>query len=209
MQFIPHRIGNSDSQEAVVSKRLGAIVAALACISWLAAYSQDEKPHDVVTGAAAFHGFDAEHPGVFRKVTPADLPAPYATTTIQNGPELVARPPNAMPVALPGFKVQLYATGLDDPREMRIAPNGDIFLAESFPGKVTDNPPGRILVLRGLTPDGKAARVSVFATGLNRPFGIAFYPLAPIRSTCTSATPIPCSASRITTEIWWRRESPT
>jgi glucose/arabinose dehydrogenase len=84
-----------------------------------------------------------------------------------------------MPLALPGFKVQLYATGLDNPREMRAAPNGDIFLAESFPGNVTDNPPGRILVLRGVTPLGKAASVSVFATGLNRPFGIAFYPPGP------------------------------
>ena len=77
--------------------------------------------HDVVTGAAAFHDFTAEHPGVFRKITAADLPAPYATSTIQNGPTLVPRPPNAMPQALPGFKVQLYAGGLDNPRELRTA----------------------------------------------------------------------------------------
>jgi glucose/arabinose dehydrogenase len=163
----------------LVSKRWGIVVLAVAGVSWLAAYSQDEKPHDVLTGAAAFHGYDSEHPGVFRKITPADLPAPYTTPTIQNGPELVPRPPDAVPVALPGFKVQLYASGLDNPREMRTAPNGDVFLAESFPGKPTDNPPGRILVLRGITPDGKAAHVSVFATGLNRPFGIAFYPPGP------------------------------
>ena len=146
-----------------MSKRLAFAVLALAGISGLAAYSQEMKPHDVVTGAAALHSFDAEHPGVFRKITPADLPAPYATSTIQNGPQLVPRPPDAMPVALPGFKVQLYAAALDNPREMRTAPNGDIFLAESFPAAAADDPPGRILVMHGVTPAGNAASVSVFA----------------------------------------------
>ena len=163
-----------------MSKRWGILLLAFACVSWLTARSQDSKSHDVVTGAAAFHDFTAEHPGVFRKITAADLPQPYATQTIQNGPTLVPRPPNAMPQALPGFKVQLYASsGLDNPRELRTAPNGDIFVAESFPDKATDNPPGRILIFRGVTPAGKAAQTSVFATGLNRPFGIAFYPPGP------------------------------
>jgi glucose/arabinose dehydrogenase len=160
-------------------KRWGVVVLSVACVFSLAAYSHDAKPHEVVTGAAAFHSFDAEHPGVFRKITPADLPPPYATGTISNSPKPASRPPGAMPQALPGFKVQLYAGGLDNPREMRIAPNGDIFLAESFPVNITDNPPGRILVLRGLTAAGKAEHVSVFATGLSRPFGIAFYPPGP------------------------------
>jgi len=163
----------------LLSKRWRIVILVVAGLSWFTARSQDMKPHDVVTGAAAFHGFDAEHPGAFRKITPADLPGPYATATISNGPKLVPRPPDAMPQALPGFKVQLYASGLDNPREMRTAPNGDIFLTESFPIKATDNPPGRILVLHGMTPEGKAERVSVFATGLSRPFGIAFFPPGP------------------------------
>jgi glucose/arabinose dehydrogenase len=164
----------------LVSKRWGFLFLVVGSFSWLLAHSQEVNAHhDVVTGPAAFHGFDAEHPGVFRKITPADLPAPYATQTAQNGPKIVPRPSDAIPQALPGFKVELYASGLDNPREMRTAPNGDIFLAESFPVKATDDPPGRILVLRGITPAGKAASVSVFATGLNRPFGIAFYPPGP------------------------------
>ena len=36
--------------------------------------------------------------------------------------------------------------------------------------------PARILILRGVGADGKAALISKFATGLDHPFGIAFYP---------------------------------
>jgi glucose/arabinose dehydrogenase len=44
---------------------------------------------------------------------------------------------------------------------------------------VAESRPGRVKVLRGLGPDGRPQTVEVFATGLNRPFGIAFYPLGP------------------------------
>jgi glucose/arabinose dehydrogenase len=84
---------------------------------------------------------------------------------------VVPRPANAWPQTLPGFKVEQYATDLDNPRELRTAPNGDLFVAESDPG--------RILVLHGMGADGKASSTSVFATGLVLPFGIAFYPPGP------------------------------
>jgi glucose/arabinose dehydrogenase len=162
-------------------KRWGIALLAVASIGSLTLASEDEKPHDVVTGPAAFHSFEAEHPGVYRKITAADLPEPYASQSASNAPQLVHRPAGTIPQAPPGFKVQLYAGGLDNPRLMRAAPNGDVFLAESFPSSdsIKEDPPGRILVLRGLTPVGKAASVSVFATTLNRPFGIAFYPPGP------------------------------
>ncbi len=58
---------------------------------------------------------------------------------------------------------------------MRTAPNGDIFLADSHGDK--------IMVLRGVGSDGKAEKISTFASGLasglNLPFGIAFYPSGP------------------------------
>ena len=72
---------------------------------------------------------------------------------------------------LPGFKVELYASGLDEPRLIRTAPNGDFFVAESHSGS--------ILIFRGITPDGKPAQSETFATGLKRPFGINFYPSGP------------------------------
>jgi len=112
--------------------------------------------------------FRFEQPGKTRKITPQDLPAPYASDTSNNGPKLVTRPDNAWPIAPAGFTVQLYATALDNPRLIRTAPNGDFFLAESSSGKIK--------VLRGITRDGTAELTSEFATGLNRPYGIAFYP---------------------------------
>jgi len=115
-----------------------------------------------------FTDFRFESPGNTHKITPADLPRPYATNSADNGPDLVARPANVWPQAPPGFKVQQFATGLDNPRLIRTAPNGDIFLAESAAG--------RIRVFRGITNDGKPQQVAVFASGLNRPYGIAFYP---------------------------------
>ena len=98
----------------------------------------------------------------------ADLPAPFATPSAANHSNIVPRPANAWPQVPPGFKVELFAPGFEQPREMRTAPNGDIFLADSGPGEIK--------VLHGMK-DGKAESVTVFATGLHRPFGIAFYPL--------------------------------
>ena len=66
--------------------------------------------------------------------------------------------------------MELYAAGLDNPRLLRTAPNGDIFLAEMDPGK--------IMVFRGLS-EGKPELTGVYATGLNQPYGIAFYPPGP------------------------------
>ena len=115
-----------------------------------------------------FTDFRYEKPGNTRKITAKDLPKPYATESARNGPDVVARPENVWPIAPKGFKVELYAAGLNNPRLLRTAPNGDIFLAESDPG--------RILVFRGMTSDGKPEQSGVFAEGLKRPYGIAFYP---------------------------------
>jgi glucose/arabinose dehydrogenase len=118
-----------------------------------------------------FTDFRYEQPGTTRKITVADLPQPYATKSSYNGPKVVARPENVWPVALPGFKVELYAAGLDSPRTLRTAPNGDVFLAEKDPG--------RIRVFRGMTSDGKAEQSAIFASGFKNPYGLAFYPPGP------------------------------
>ena len=148
----------------------------------------------VLTGEAAFTDWNQEQPGVRHKLTVADLPGPHPEEAVNNGPHIVARPENAWPIAPPGFKVTLYAGGdftptaasssinnqapsvpvasltFREPRLLRTAPNGDIFLSDSHGDKV--------FVLRGVGPDGRAEKVSTFATGLNLPFGIAFYPLS-------------------------------
>jgi glucose/arabinose dehydrogenase/cytochrome c5 len=120
---------------------------------------------------APFVDFRYEAPGNSRKIMPQDLPKPYATSSSNNGPKVVARPKDAWPKAPAGFTVQLYASDLKNPRLIRTAPNGDIFLAESSAGEIK--------IFRGITSDGKPQEVSVFATKLNRPYGIAFYPVGP------------------------------
>jgi len=116
-----------------------------------------------------FTDFRFEKPGTHRKITVADLPAPFSTESAGNGPRLVPRPEGAWPQAPKGFKVEQFATGLQNPRLIRTAPNGDLFLAESEAGK--------IVIFRGIGADGKPQITSVFASGLDHPFGIAFYPL--------------------------------
>jgi glucose/arabinose dehydrogenase len=135
---------------------------------------QEEVSGMKVKGAAPkapFTDFRYEKPGATRKITVKDLPQPYASDSAQNGAQVVARPENAWPLAPAGFKVELFATGLDNPRWLRTAPNGDIFLAESDSG--------RIRVFRGMTADGKPEQTAIFASGLTKPYGIAFYPPGP------------------------------
>src|SRR5271163_2544970 len=122
-----------------------------------------------ITGQAAFTDYTQEHPGVCRKLTLADLPEPKPDESVDNGPSLVPRPDGAWPLAPKGFKVEMYAQGFTEPRLIRTAPNGDLFLADSRAGKV--------MVLRGVGADGKVSTTETFATGLDHPFGIAFYPL--------------------------------
>jgi glucose/arabinose dehydrogenase len=121
----------------------------------------------MLTGAAAFATTATEKPGVFRKITVEDLPAPFATPSAANQSHIVPRPANASLQTLPGFQVQLFATGFEEPRELRTAPNGDVFVADSNAGEIK--------VLHGMK-DGKAESITVFANGFNRPFGMGFYP---------------------------------
>ena len=120
---------------------------------------------------APFTDYRFEKPGRSRHITLADLPAPLATTSAGNGPQLVARPDKAWPKVPAGFKVDLYAAGLDQPRLIRTAPNGDFFVAESQLGEIR--------VFRGITAAGKPKQSATFVTGLKRPFGINFYPPGP------------------------------
>ena len=141
-----------------------------------------------ITGQAAFADWNQQQPGVRRKITLADLPEPKPEEAVNNTPHVIARPSDAWPIAPAGFKVTLYAGGdttpmqradnkevmtlsggtFTMPRLIRTAPNGDLFLADSGAGT--------IFVLRGVGTDGKAAQIEKFATGLDHPFGIAFYP---------------------------------
>lgn len=129
------------------------------------------KPAELPPPKPPFTDYRFQKPGRVHKISVQDLPEPYATDSAGNAPRIVPRPADAWPQAPTGFRVGLYASGLDNPRLIRTAPNGDFFLAESRLGEIK--------VFRGITGDGKAERMEIFAGGLNRPFGIAFYPPGP------------------------------
>jgi len=123
-----------------------------------------------LTGTSVYGDWHGDAPGVTRKITPADLGPPAMIGPGVAPPSVVARPAGAELKTLPGFKVTAFAK-LDAPRALRVAPNGDIFVAESMPGMVR--------VLRAADGADKPSADETFATGLDRPFGIAFYPLGP------------------------------
>jgi glucose/arabinose dehydrogenase len=55
---------------------------------------------------------------------------------IPNPPRVIAKPASATPKVPQGFEVELFVSNLHDPRTVRVAPNGDIFIAESEPGRI-------------------------------------------------------------------------
>ena len=142
---------------------------ALALLLGSAAFSlHAQDSSKVLTGQDAFTSYDKEKPGVRRHLTVADLPAPYATKGVDNGAPMVKKPEGAWPIAPAGFKVTQYYTGLNQPRLIRKAPNGDLFVAISYENKV--------MVFRGVDGNGKPKQVETYAENLSQPFGIAFYP---------------------------------
>lgn len=123
----------------------------------------------VLTGDAAFGDWKQDAPGVTRHFTVNDLPKPGATPSANNSPKGTAMPAGAMPKVPDGFKVELVAQGIKNPRAIRVAPNGDLFVADSQSNAV------RVYRI----PDGSAkpTEEGVFATDkLSQPYGIAFYP---------------------------------
>jgi glucose/arabinose dehydrogenase len=125
----------------------------------------------VLTGEAAFGDWRDDRPGVRRLIRPGDLPPPGASRSSRNRAGIADRPRNAWPQVPDGFDVSPFASGLAGPRTIRVAPNGDIFVAESGGG--------RVRVFRAEEGADEPSQSSVFAAGLRRPYGIAFYPPGP------------------------------
>src|SRR5438046_1135322 len=122
-----------------------------------------------LTAKAAIGDWRSDAPGVRRKITVADLPPPTSNILAINRAHVIGRPTGAQLRVSPGFKIELYASGFRDPRFLLTAPNGDIFVVESRANQIK--------VLRDTNGDGKPDVTETFAEGgLNKPFGIAFYP---------------------------------
>ena len=123
----------------------------------------------LLTGKAAMGDWKSDAPGARRKITVEDLPAPSSNVLAINPARVARRPADAQPQVPHGFKIDLYASGFRDPRFLLTAPNGDIFVVESRGNQIK--------VLRDTKGTGKPDVTEIFAEqGLNKPFGIAFYP---------------------------------
>jgi glucose/arabinose dehydrogenase len=84
-----------------------------------------------------------------------------------NWPVVVSPPTDFQPQVPPGFKVSVFARGFAEPRWLAVAPNGDVFVADSASGAV--------VVLHDPQSHGSALSRETFADHLNLPFGIAFH----------------------------------
>src|ERR1700730_14299749 len=98
----------------------------------------------------------------------SDLPP----AEVQRGPgnfsRIIPTPDGAALTLPPGFQIDVFAEGdLERPRWLALAPNGDVFVAESEGN--------RISILRDSNGDGRVDQRFVFAEGLARPFGMAFW----------------------------------
>ena len=90
----------------------------------------------VLTGPAAFGSAEDNKPGVQRLIKPEDLPAPFVTKSASNAPSLVPRPADTQPAVIGGFKVKMVASDFEQPRVIRTAPNGDLFVADSSSNEI-------------------------------------------------------------------------
>ena len=108
-------------------------------------------------------------PGRVHHIRVAELPPPYRTESYTNFPRLVPKPATAQLRVPQGFHVAVFSRDLQGPRELRVAPNGDIFVSETQLG--------RIVIMRPSADGTRPQVTSVFAQGLDLPSGMAFYPL--------------------------------
>ena len=109
-------------------------------------------------------------PGVKAQVTDGkkpQLPAPFASKSVNNSPEEAKTPKGFLPTVPAGFRINIFAADFKGPRWLTVAPNGDIFLADMGAGKV--------IILRDPQRTGSAQENELFAGGINEPYGIVFH----------------------------------
>ncbi|HZP86885.1 MAG TPA: PQQ-dependent sugar dehydrogenase [Burkholderiales bacterium] len=98
-------------------------------------------------------------------VTVDQLPPPESQSGVSNPPLVVPRADHK-PNVPEGFKVTLFAEGLENPRRLLVLPNGDVLVALQKSG--------RLMILRDADGDGRAERIEQFAGGFDQPYGLAY-----------------------------------
>jgi glucose/arabinose dehydrogenase len=148
---------------------ISAIMLALLAGGGIVGVNAEESGGQLLKGTAALGGWQQDRPGLRRLITPQDLPP--ITESTPSFAEVVPPPAGAKPSVPDGFSVDLVASGIAGARAIRLAPNGDLFVAASQSNSVR--------VFRVASGSAKPSKSEVFADGLTLPFGIAFYPPGP------------------------------
>jgi glucose/arabinose dehydrogenase len=117
------------------------------------------------------------------------LDAPYQTKAVRNYCKVIGWSAGTTPVAPAGFKVNQYAGGLDNPRNIYVARNGDVFISQAntevkglkkigadiigaSKSEDLNKSANNIILLRDTNGDGTADIKFIFLSGLNQPFGM-------------------------------------
>lgn len=121
-----------------------------------------------------------------------NLPEPYATQSVSKNSRVVGWPEGKTPIAPKGFEVSVFAKGLANPRWLYVAPNGDVFVAESgtripkqkradetdafFKSKSQNfGSANRVTLFRDQDKDGIYESKYAYLTGQNQPFGMLIF----------------------------------
>ncbi len=89
-----------------------------------------------------------------------NLPAPFATPSARNPSKVVAAPSGAQLKVPPGFKVEEYMSGFQQPRFLTLGPSKELIIVDTAAGIVH-------------TARGKDKKELI--KGLTRPYGVAFW----------------------------------
>jgi glucose/arabinose dehydrogenase len=117
------------------------------------------------------------------------LPAPYETKAVKNYCDVIGWPKGKTPVAPAGFSVSLYADELDNPRNIYVASNGDVFVSEAntevtglkkigadiigvSKSQHLGKSANKVLLFKDTNGDGIPDSKTVFLSGLNQPYGM-------------------------------------
>ncbi len=122
---------NDDLAPHPIRRRSKLVVLATGCLTLFAGGSAFGQ---VLRGQAAMGDWRDDKPGLRRLITAQDLPAVAKPTTGQA--KVVPMPPDARPQVPDGFTAELVTTDPHKPRVIRVAPNGDLFVADSMFGSV-------------------------------------------------------------------------
>lgn len=147
-------------------KNLFALIGIIPAFSLAVACQNGQTPQTPATaGLPKIVNFEK---ATQHSIKPSELPAPFASESVRRNSKVIPQPADAVLNVPKGFKVNVYAEGdFRYPRWMALAPNGDVFVADSRANS--------IIILRDTNKDGTADERFTFAENLAQPFGMAFH----------------------------------